>query len=199
VFKISATDRAFQQLQALTDQGMTTPEAVKKMIAADPSLASEIEVEEVTDSRKTIMFDAPKHTPAASGGLSTADVRALLGEVYSKGRSDVEQDMRLTQLETRSDTHEILFRGLAGSHISHLGQHAALDAGEIDRLDPAASLRPFLEALPKDQYDAALAGLPTSFRELLEPKAALPALKPVSDDRTLEAEVKPKRGWFGAS
>jgi hypothetical protein len=136
-------------------------------------------------------------THAVVAGMEIYDARREAIKLESQAAEL--QAARDTQIDERFDNLERLSRGLVGSHISHLSQHAALDAGEIDSLDPAASLRPFLDVLPKDQAEAALAGLPASFREMLESKPALPAAKPVSDDRTLEAEVKPKRGWFGAS
>ena len=200
---------AIQALAALESQnGGDRDAAFEQLKASQPALAAQIIVTPRSESGIVTMLGGPKVHAAGQldpHALTHAVVAGM--EIYDARREAIKlesqaaelQAARDTQIDERFDNLERLSRGLVGSHISHLSQHAALDAGEIDGLDPAASLRPFLDVLPKDQAEAALAGLPASFREMLESKPALPAAKPVSDDRTLEAEVKPKRGWFGAS
>lgn len=181
--------------------------AFEQLRASQPAIAAQIIVTPRPESGMVTVLGGPKNGAAhvdlhtleeiAHKVLDARETRDAALELQRKA-SEL-QAARDNQIDSRFDTYEALLRGLAGSHISHLSQHAALEAGEIDRLDPAASLRPFLEVMPKDQYDAAIAGLPASFRESLESKPALPAQKRVSDDRTIEAEVKPKSNWWGTS
>ncbi len=209
MFKVSATERAFQKLQALTDKGMTTPEAVKALIAADPALASEIEVEEVKGERKTIVFDAPKYAPGSSadaGTLSKALYDAL--ELHHSKRKtqeieearDAELDNRLASLEKRTDVQEAVLRGSLSGLVSHLEQHNAVQSGERAQLEIGESLRVIIDNLGPDFKGDLAKSLPAPLAKALETaraQAALPATK--TDEKTVDVvPTKPARkGLFG--
>jgi hypothetical protein len=200
-YKLSAPEAAFSRIQALMDSGKTAPEAVKAVIAADPSLAGQITLEEV-DLTKTLILDAPAPVapPAQSSPITLLELHTFMRDVHAKGFSDGQQDSRLAELEARQALLENTIKGTAGAVVSHLVQHQEQMDGKRELLSPGETLRVWLEQYPDERYRAALIqSLPPEAQMALENAITKPVADlPVLEEKVIPVEQKPARkGIFG--
>ncbi len=135
---------------------------------------------------------AALRTPQASG-LSNSEVKELLAEVYSRGRSDAEQDAKIEKLETALSSVDNRVNAIGQGFGSHLQQHAQWANDEILEIDPVKDLEAVLAVLDPKFRAEFLERLPEAS------KLALSAPKQVEDDANfvvVEGDKPKKRGLF---
>ncbi len=158
-------------------------ETALELVLTDPEAANS-----ALTPNKPVAFRTPQPS-----GLSGSEIKELLSEVYAKGRSDVEQDMRIAKLESEFASVDNRVNALGQGFGSHIKQHMLLNAGEIPAIDPQQDMKAMLDALDPKFRDEFLSRLPENV------KAALTNGKPLEaapDPAMIEEEKPKKRGLF---
>ena len=161
----------------------------------------------------------PNADAPGKGVSSTADyelIRRATAHGYADGHELIEAKRRALELESQAEelkqtrdaelfdrvaSLEDAVMGTAGGLASHLVQHQLQAQGQLEALDPGASIQFMLAGLNAKQRAKLVENLTPELRQALEAAErgdtpALPSTDDEDDSRTVEAPQK-KRGFLG--
>jgi hypothetical protein len=136
---------------------------------------------------------------AGENAIAASDVKALLSEVYARGRSDAEQDQKIafleqkvTELQNSQAENGALVRGAGLGLVHHLQDHFNNDE-KPEEISPVSTLRVIYDALTPQEQKIWVKKLSSEMQKLLEAdntRLALAAAEDDSEDDFDEKDIK---------